>query len=85
MMTPLRSIHAPYVPIMRVTAKGWRGMYPTFKNTNALVSRLALRRRFGFDVLPATDGGGDYERYVEFFGRVREDTVVRKGMLRIEP
>ena len=50
----------------------------------ALVSRLALRRRFGFDVLLATDGGGDYERYVEFFGRVREDAVVRKGMLRIE-
>ena len=36
------------------------------------------------DVLLATDVGGDYERYVEFFERVREDAVVRKGMLRIE-
>jgi hypothetical protein len=50
----------------------------------ALVSRPKLRRRFGFDVLLATDGGGDYERYVEFFSRVREDASVRKGMLRIE-
>ena len=50
----------------------------------ALVSRHALRRTFGFDVLFATDGGGDHERYVEFFGHLREDAVVRKGMLRIE-
>ncbi len=49
----------------------------------ALVSRAALRRRFGFDVLLATDGGGDYQRYVEFFGRVRDDANARKGMLRI--
>ena len=49
-----------------------------------LVSRSALRRRFGFDVFLATDGGKDYERYVEFFGRVREDTSARKGMMRIE-
>ena len=50
----------------------------------ALVLRPALRRRFGFDVLLATDGGGDYERYVEFFGRVREYVSMRKGLLRIE-
>lgn len=50
----------------------------------ALVSRPAVRRRFGFDVLLATDGDGDYERYVEFFGPIREDASVRKGMLRIE-
>ena len=50
----------------------------------ALVSRPAIRRRFGFDVLVATDGGSDYQRYVEFFGRVREDASVRKGILRIE-
>ena len=50
----------------------------------ALVSRPALRRKFGFDVLLATDGGGDYEGFVEFFGRVREDASVQKGMLRIE-
>jgi hypothetical protein len=50
----------------------------------ALVSRPALRRRFAFDVLLAAYGGSDYERYVEFYGRVREDASVRKGILRIE-
>ena len=50
----------------------------------ALVSRSALRRRYRFDVLLATDGGKEYERYVEFFGRVRDDVAVRKGILRIE-
>ena len=49
----------------------------------ALVSRAALRRRFGFDALLASDGGEDYARYVEFFGRVRDDASARKGMLRI--
>ena len=50
----------------------------------ALVSRREIRRRFGFDALLAIEHGRDYERYVEFFGRVREDAAVRKGMLRIE-
>jgi hypothetical protein len=50
----------------------------------ALVTRREIRRRFGFDALLAIEYGRDYERYVEFFGRVREDTAVRKGMLRIE-
>jgi hypothetical protein len=49
----------------------------------ALVSRAALRRRFGFDVLLASDAGEDYARYVEFFSRVRDDGPRRKGMLRI--
>jgi hypothetical protein len=50
----------------------------------ALVSRSTLRRRFGFDVPLAAGGGSSYERYVEFFGRVREDASARKGMLRIQ-
>jgi hypothetical protein len=50
----------------------------------ALVSRSALRRRFGFDAFLAAEGGADYERYVEFFGRLRETSSIRKGMLRIE-
>jgi len=50
----------------------------------ALVSRPLLRRKFGFDVLLAAEGGADHERYVEFFGRVREDASMRKGMLRIK-
>jgi len=49
-----------------------------------LVSRRALRRRFGFDVLLAVDGNQEYKGYVEFFSRVREDASIRKGMIRIE-
>ena len=49
-----------------------------------LVSRRALHRRFGFDVLLAVDGNQEYKGYVEFFSRVREDASIRKGMLRIE-
>jgi hypothetical protein len=52
-------------------------------NDYALVSRPKLHRRYGFDVLIAMDGDKNNERYVEFFGRVREDASVRKGMLRI--
>ncbi|HEY6168191.1 MAG TPA: hypothetical protein VI454_09140 [Verrucomicrobiae bacterium] len=49
-----------------------------------LVSRRAVHRRFGFDVLLAADGGEGYKGYIEFFSRVREDASMRKGMLRIE-
>ena|ERR1041385_6014042 len=50
---------------------------------SALVNRPALQRRFSFDVLLAAEGGADYERYVEFFGRVRENAAIRKGIVRI--
>lgn len=49
----------------------------------ALFSRPALRRKFQFDVLFAAEGGADYERYIEFFGRVRDAASARKGMVRI--
>jgi hypothetical protein len=49
----------------------------------ALVSRAALRRKFDFDVLLAAEGGADYERYIEFFGRLRDDASARKGVVRI--
>ena len=49
-----------------------------------LVSRRALHRRFGFDVLLAADSNQAYKGYVEFFSRVCEDASIRKGMLRIE-
>jgi len=49
-----------------------------------LVSRRALQRRFGFDVLLAADANEEYNGYVEFFSRVRENASIRKGMLRIE-
>lgn len=49
----------------------------------ALLSRTLLRRRFGFDVLIAEAGSGLYETYVDFFRRVRENPVLRKGLLRV--
>jgi hypothetical protein len=47
----------------------------------ALVSRVMLRRRFGFDVVVVERGSFVYETYVEFFGRVRERPELRKGIL----
>jgi len=47
----------------------------------ALVSRVLLRRRFGFDVVVAERDSVVYETYVEFFSRVREAPELRKGML----
>lgn len=49
----------------------------------ALVSRTMLRRRFAFDVLIAEQGTQLYATYVDFFGRVRDNAEVRKGMLRL--
>jgi hypothetical protein len=49
----------------------------------ALVSRALLRRRFGFDVIVAEEGSTLYRTYVEFFSRVREAPVMRKGLLRL--
>ncbi len=48
-----------------------------------LLSRQALRRRFGFDVLVAADGSPAYEDYVQFFHRVRNQPELRKGLLRV--
>jgi hypothetical protein len=59
----------------------WRG--DLGPSEYALVNRPALRRNFGFDALLAAEGGADYERYIEFFGRVRDDASVRKGIVRI--
>ena len=50
----------------------------------ALVSRPVLRRKFAFDVLLAAEGGADYERYIEFFGRLRDAVPARKGVVRIK-
>ena len=49
----------------------------------ALVSRAMLRRRFGFDVVIAEGDSQLYKTYVEFFSRVRENPVARKGLLRL--
>ena len=49
-----------------------------------LVSRQALRRRFGFDVLVAVEGSAAYEDYIQFFTRVRSQPGARKGLLRIK-
>jgi predicted nucleotidyltransferase len=48
-----------------------------------LISKQRVRRRFAFDVLVARDGSPEYERYVEFFSRVRNSPDKRKGSLRV--
>ena len=49
-----------------------------------LLNRRRLRRQFGFDVFLAVDDDTDYQEMVEFFGGVRDNPDVRKGILRIE-
>ena len=49
----------------------------------ALVSRILLRRRFGFDIIVAERESQLYKKYVEFFSRVRENPEARKGLLRL--
>lgn len=49
-----------------------------------LLSRKKLRRKFGFDVFVASENSPAYYVVVEFFGRVRDNPLVRKGMVRIE-
>jgi hypothetical protein len=49
----------------------------------ALVSRVLLRRRTGFDVIVAEADSQLYRTYVEFFSRVRERPDVAKGLLRV--
>jgi len=49
----------------------------------ALVSRILLRRRTGFDVIVAERDSQLYKTNVEFFSRVRERPEARKGLLRL--
>ncbi len=49
----------------------------------ALVSRVLLRRRTGFDVIIAEQDSQLYRTYVGFFSRVRELPGVAKGLLRL--
>ena len=49
----------------------------------ALVSRAMLRRRYGFDVVIAEKDSHLCKTYIEFFSRVRDNTGVSKGMLRL--
>jgi hypothetical protein len=49
-----------------------------------LLSRKRIRRRLGFDVFLVSEGSRVYDEIVEFFGRLRDNPGVRKGMLRID-
>jgi hypothetical protein len=49
----------------------------------SLISRLMLRRRFGFDVMVAERGSVLYNTYLEFFSRIRDNQDMRKGLLRL--
>lgn len=53
-------------------------------------SKPMVRKLYGFDVLPAVDGSETYQRFLDFFSRVKLDdpdqntSRERKGVLRIE-
>ncbi|HEX9001771.1 MAG TPA: hypothetical protein VGB07_17825, partial [Blastocatellia bacterium] len=53
-------------------------------------SKAMVRKLYGFDVLPAVDGSDTYQRFLDFFSRVKlndpdqRTTQERKGLLRIE-
>ncbi|MGH9767874.1 MAG: DUF6932 family protein [Blastocatellia bacterium] len=53
-------------------------------------SKTMVRRLYGFDVLPAVDGSESYQRFLDFFSRVKlndpnqNTSQERKGVLRIE-
>lgn len=55
-----------------------------------ILSKRAVKRRYGFDVLPAIEGTEVYEEYLRLFSQVRLDdpeqtkTLTTKGLLRIE-
>ena len=49
----------------------------------SLVSRVLMRRRYGFDVLVAENESPLYHTYLEFFSRVREIPDIRKGLVRL--
>jgi hypothetical protein len=49
-----------------------------------LMSKAAVRRTWGFDLLVARDGTMEYFKYVSFFQRVRYRRNARKGILRIK-
>ena len=55
-----------------------------------IVSKSMVRKLFGFDVLPAVDGSETYQRFLDFFSRVKlndpgqKTGQKRKGVLRIE-
>jgi hypothetical protein len=49
-----------------------------------VVSRLRVRRQFGFDVLAGEEGRPELEEHVSFFAQVRKRDELRKGMLRIK-
>jgi len=53
-------------------------------------SKPMVRKLYGFDVLPAVDGSETYQRFLDFFSRVKlsdpdqHTSQERKGVLRIE-
>ena len=53
-------------------------------------SKTMVRKLYGFDVLPAVDGSETYQRFLDFFSRVKltdpdqQTRQERKGLLRIE-
>lgn len=47
------------------------------------LSRNRVRRRWGFDLFLAREGGAELSKFVEFFQQVRHEPGRRKGLLRV--
>ncbi|HEY3246271.1 MAG TPA: hypothetical protein VGM03_23250 [Phycisphaerae bacterium] len=48
-----------------------------------VLSRRRVRQRHGFDIRLAAENQREYNEYVEFFQRVKEQPERRKGLLRV--
>lgn len=47
------------------------------------ISKRAVQKRFGFDMIAVREGTVEYAEAVAFFAQVRGNRAVRKGILRI--
>ncbi len=50
-----------------------------------VLSKLSVRRRYGFDMLVAREGSIEADRWISFFQQVRLEPGLRKGILRLRP
>ena len=49
----------------------------------AVLSKRRVHRRYGFDLLVATDNSDEHRRYVQFFQQIRFEPHASKGILQI--
>lgn len=47
------------------------------------ISKKSVSKRFGFDLLPASEGSDEYQKYLEFFSQVKGQSGRRKRLLKV--